>query len=130
MATINHFKDIEAWKLSRQLCKEIWTIINQGTFAKDWGLRDQINRSSGSTMDNIAEGFGRGGNSEFIQFLYISRASNNEVQSQLIRAYDRQHIDQKQFQHLYKLAQQAGGKTGSFIDYLKSTNLKGHKFNK
>ena len=97
MATIRHFEDLATWQMARSLCSEIWEISNKGTFATDYGLKNQINRSSGSTMDNVAEGFGRGGNKEFINFLGISRGSNDEVRSQLYRAHDRKHISEKEF---------------------------------
>ncbi|MEN0051892.1 MAG: four helix bundle protein, partial [Bacteroidota bacterium] len=82
MTTFKRFEEIEAWRLARELENKIWKCSNDGTFGKDYGLKNQINRSTGSVMDNIAEGFGRGGNKEFIQFLCISRASNDEVRSQ------------------------------------------------
>ena len=85
-------EEIKAWKLARQLAKEIWIDTQQGTFAKDWKLKDQINDAAGSIMDNIAEGYGRGGNKEFSNFLSMARGSAQEVKSQLDRAYDRQHL--------------------------------------
>jgi hypothetical protein len=69
MASIEKFEDIEARQKARELTREIYRVTNQGAFAKDFGLRDQIRRASVSIMSNIAEGFGRGGNREFVQFL-------------------------------------------------------------
>ncbi len=129
MATIKRFEDIEAWQLSRALNKEIWQVINCGTFSKDWGLKDQINRSSGSVADNIAEGYGRRGTKEFIHFLSISSGSNDEVRSQLYRALDRNHIDQKTFEHLNQSSVKVGYKIHNFITYLKNCEIKGQKFN-
>ena len=68
MATIRRFEDLEAWKKARELAKEVWKLSNQGSFAKDYKLKDQINSACGSTMDNIAEGFGRAGRAEFVNF--------------------------------------------------------------
>jgi four helix bundle protein len=86
MATIKKFEDIEAWQKARVLCQEIYRISREGQFAKDFALRNQICASSGSIMDNIAEGFERGGRKEFIQFLGIAKGSSGEVKSQLYRA--------------------------------------------
>ena len=129
MATIKRFEDIEAWQLARGLCKEIWGIINNGTFSKDWGLKDQISRSSGSVMDNIAEGYGRRGTKEFIHFLSISSASNDEVRSQLYRALDRGHIDKATFDRLNQMSIKNGWKIHNFISYLKDCEIRGQKFN-
>ena len=88
MTFIRRFEDIEAWQKGRHLCKKIREVTNIGDFQRDFSLKDQIRRSSGSIMDNIAEGFGRDGNREFIQYLSCSKGSANEVQSQLYRALD------------------------------------------
>ncbi len=128
MATIKKFEDLEVWQKARSLCQEIFGITNQGTFVKDISLRRQINRSSGSIMDNIAEGFERGGNKEFIQFLFIAKASAAETRSQLYRALDRKHISQHKFNELYELSNQIGKMIMSFINYLKKTDIKGRKF--
>ena len=72
MATINNFEELKVWQKARMLCQEIYEIIEKEKFCKDYKLKDQINGSSGSVMDNIAEGFGRQGNNEFINFLTIS----------------------------------------------------------
>ena len=128
MATIKRFEDIEAWELGRQLSVEIWDETNKETLANDWGLKRQINRASGSIMDNIAEGFGRGGNKEFINFLGIARASNDEVRSQLYRTLDRKHIDETNFERLYKLSVKVGVKINNFMEYLRTSEIKGQKF--
>ncbi len=83
MATWVTFEDIEAWQLARAFCQDIYLLIKETELAKDFRLKDQINGSSGSTMDNIAEGYERGGNREFIQFLSIAKASIGESRSQL-----------------------------------------------
>jgi four helix bundle protein len=83
MATVERFEDLNVWKKSRLFCNKLNELTSQGSFAKDFELKNQINRSSGSVMDNIAEGFGRDGRSEFIQYLSISKASAAEVKSQL-----------------------------------------------
>ncbi|MEO5569463.1 MAG: four helix bundle protein [Bacteroidia bacterium] len=130
MATIKRFEDIEAWKQARILCKHVYSIINEGTFAKDYKLRDQINGSSGSVMDNIAEGFERDGRKEFIQFLSIAKGSCGEVRSQLYRAYDRFYISQEKFEELFTLSEKISGMIGKLIVYLKNSGYAGNKFKK
>lgn len=85
MSTFQRFEEIEAWQKARELTKAIYALSNDSQFARDFGLRDQIRRASVSIMSNIAEGFGRGGNKEFIQFLSTAKGSTSEVQAQLLR---------------------------------------------
>ena len=126
--TTKRFEELEIWKLSRTFCRHVWTMTRTEPFSKDYALKDQINRSSGSTMDNIAEGHDRGGNKEFIHFLSIARASNSEARSQLIRAYDRKYINKEDFDFLYKLNVEIGVKTTKLIQSIISNGFKGGKF--
>ncbi|MCY7291761.1 MAG: four helix bundle protein [Ferruginibacter sp.] len=128
MASISKFEDLEIWQLARQQANELWKIYCNGSFAKDFELRNQISRSSGSVMDNIAEGFKRSANKEFINFLVISKASNGEVRSQLYRAFDRLHLSNDKFENLKLKCEMISKKTTSFIKYLKDSNLKGFRF--
>jgi four helix bundle protein len=100
MATINNFEELNVWQKARTLCQEIFELIEKEKFCKDYKLKDQINGSSGSVMDNIAEGFGRQGNNEFISFLTISNGSVLEVKSQLYHALDRKYITAEKFDEL------------------------------
>lgn len=95
---VEQFEDLIAWQKARQLTAEIYRFSNQGDFARDFGLRDQIRRAAVSVMSNIAEGFDRGSRSEFHQFLVIAKASCAEVRSQLYVAQDVGYIDQKTFE--------------------------------
>lgn len=128
MATITKFEDIVAWQKARVLCQRIFEYMNRGEFARDFKLRDQINASSGSVMDNIAEGFERDGKNEFRQFLAIAKASCGEVQSQLYRALDRNYLTQEEFQSLYNDCSQINKMIAKLMQYLNSTEYKGNKF--
>ena len=92
---VKNFEDLEIWKDARALTRAIYQLTRSPKFSKDFGLRDQIQRATVSIMSNIAEGFERGGNREFIQFLYVAKASCGEVRSQLYVAMDQNYLDQK-----------------------------------
>ena len=128
MATIKSFEDIEAWKKARQLSNDIYKLTLEGSFAKDFSLRDQINRSSGSVMDNIAEGFERGSKNEFVQFLSYSKGSAAETRSQLYRAFDRNHITEMGFHQLIEDTQEISKMISGFMSYLNTSEIKGTKF--
>ena len=128
MATVTKFEELETWQLARALTNEIFELFsNSEQFSRDYKLKDQINGYSGSVMDNIVEGFERGGRNEFINFLSYSKGSAGEVKSQLYRALDRKYILKEQFDNLYEKADIVGKKIGSFINYLNSAEHKGTK---
>lgn len=126
--SIEKFEDLEIWQLANELTKNVFKITNQEEFKKDFRLRDQIRASSGSIMDNIAEGFERGGNKEFSQFLYIAKGSCGETRSQLYRSHSFEYIDKDNLDYLIKLALKINVKIANMISYLKTTELKGAKF--
>ena len=128
MATIRSFDEIEAWRKGRCLANEIFNIFSNIPASRDYSLKDQINRSIGSVMDNIAEGFERGGNREFIQFLSIAKGSAAETQSQLYRLLDRHYINQEDFDRLYKETLAITRLLGGIMSYLKKSDFKGPKF--
>lgn len=122
MTRIERFEDIEAWKKGRGLAKDIYAVTGKGTFARDYGLRDQIRRAAVSVISNIAEGFSRQTDKEFIQFLYIAKGSASEVQSQLYIALDLCYVSQEEFGNLYKQADEIGRLIFGFIRYLKKAH--------
>ncbi len=128
MATFNRFEDILAWQKARVLCKLIKGYTMKGLFSSDFKLISQITGSSGSAMDNIAEGFERGGNKEFIQFLYISKGSAGETRSQLYRALDNGYITEEEFQKAYDLAEEISKLIAGLIKHLKDSDIKGDKY--
>ena len=117
---ITQFEDIEAWQVARKLCQAVGAVISKGDFAKNFSLKDQIDRASGSAMDNIAEGFDGGSTAEFIRFLGYAQRSCSEVKSQLVRAQDRALISLAEFAAINELATECHGKIGGFIHYLKN----------
>lgn len=125
MATIKRFEEVEAWKVGRELCLRIGGIIDEGNFNKSYRLIDQIEGSSGSIMDNIAEGFERGTRAEFIQFLGYAKGSCGEFRSQLYRAVDRKYLNKEQFDELYVFAVRISAMIQKLIAYLQKTNVKG-----
>lgn len=127
MATIERFEDLKSWQKARELCDEIHSLTKKERFNRDFSLRDQINRSSGSVMDNIAEGFDRNSSKEFKQFLFISKGSCSEVKSQLYRAFDREYITKEEFDKVYGKADDTSKLIGGFLNYLR--DKKGRKIN-
>jgi four helix bundle protein len=128
MAKIEKFEDIGAWQKARELTKEIYAISNQGTFSKNFGLRDQVRRASVSIMSNIAEGYERGGNKEFGQFLALAKGSCGEIRAQLYVALDQGYLDQATFDRLMNTCVQISKMLAGFLKYIHVSDLKGSKY--
>lgn len=128
MATLKSFTEITAWQKSRDLSLQIFDITCKGSFYRDFGLKDQINRATGSIMDNIAEGFERDSKNEFVNFLSYSKGSAGETISQLYRALDRRHITVDEFNQLKSNTEEVGKLIGGLIQYLNRSNIRGQKF--
>ena len=128
MNKIERFEDIVAWQKARVLTKEIYACTRVGEFARDFGLKGQIQRASVSSMGNIAEGFERGGDKKFIQFLSNSKGSCGEVKSHLYVALDQRYVPAKTFDQLYAKADEVSHLVGGFMTYLSESALRGHKF--
>ncbi len=127
MTTIAKFEDLAIWQNAREFCKHIFDLTQNSDFATAYKFKDQIRASSGSIMDNIAEGFERDGNKEFIQFLFIAKASCGETRSQLYRALDNRYISQEEFSNMYEKAISLSRSIYNFISYLKKSDMKGNK---
>ena len=128
MSTFNSFEELIVWQKARVMCQNVYEIVQLEKFSKDYRLKDQINRSSGSIMDNIAEGFERNGNREFIQFLSIAKGSAGEVKSQSYRAFDKKLISEEQHLKLNEMVELEKNKIGSMMNYLNNCEIKGLKF--
>jgi len=118
MATVEKFEEIQACQMARELAKYVFILTNKDEFKREFSLKDQIKRSSGSAMDNIAEGFDRSSPKDFRRFLYIAKGSASEVKSQLYRALDQKYISKEEFDCCFKLALETGKLIGGFIKYL------------
>lgn len=112
------FEDINVWQCARTLVKTVYKTSGQGAFGRDYGLRDQIRRASVSIMSNIAEGFDRRSDKEFIQFLYIAKASAAEVRSQMYVAPDLDYIEDKAFQAITEELNSISRQLSGFIRHL------------
>ncbi len=126
--TAKYFEDLEVWILSRELTNKIYNASSGGRFAKDFGLRDQIRKAAVSIMSNIAEGYERGGNQEFIQFLSIAKASCGEVRSQLYVAMDQCYVGKPECEQLIDEFKKLSIMMNNFIEYLKGSRYKGTKY--
>jgi four helix bundle protein len=118
---IERFEDIEAWKEAREIVNSVYKVCRVHSFRKDYSLTDQFKRAAISIMANIAEGFSRKGNKEFVQFLFIAKASAAELQSHLYVALDQGYIKKEQFDELYENIDKVQRKISTFIKYLTST---------
>ncbi|MCK4224145.1 MAG: four helix bundle protein [candidate division Zixibacteria bacterium] len=125
---VESFEDLVAWKKARELVNKVYAITKKEKFCKDRALVDQIRRAAISVMSNISEGFERGSNTELVQFLYIAKASCGEVRCQLTVAFDQGYIDKNEFDETHNLARKVSGIIGNFINYLRTSGMKGSKF--
>jgi four helix bundle protein len=128
MASIKNFEDLEIWQLARKLNQEISGILEVLDSKRSYELKNQLDRSAGSIMDNIAEGFERNGNREFIQFLAIAKGSLGEVRSQLYRVEDRKYIESEKLHLLQEECLSLANRIGKFITYLNKSEIRGSKF--
>lgn len=127
---VEHFEDLEIWKEARRLTEEIYRLTSEPKFSKDYNLRGQIRSAVVSIMSNIAEGFERGGNQEFAQFLYVEKGSCGEVRSQLYAAVDQGYVLLNKSEKLLNSFKRLSGMIGNLIHYLRHSGMKGAKYNR
>ena len=128
MARLERFEDVDAWKVARELTKSVYQVTAAGEFARDFGLRDQIRRAAVSILSNIAEGFERGGNKEFLQFLSQAKGSCGEIRAQLYVALDQTYISDVQFQELLEQTIPVSRLIAGLMKYLSTSNMRGSKY--
>jgi four helix bundle protein len=127
MSKVQKFEELDIFQQARDLCKEVYAITKGGEFHKDSRFVQQIHAAAGSVMDNIAEGFERDGNKEFINFLYFAKGSCGEVRSQLIRASDVGYIDNETAKRLYNDCLNLSKSIAKFIASLRMSPITGLK---
>ncbi|MFQ5915267.1 MAG: four helix bundle protein [Nitrospinota bacterium] len=125
---VKSFEDLRSWQAARELVRKVYRLTEKPAFRKDRGLCDQIQRAAVSTMSNIAEGFDRGGNAEFLQFLSIAKGSAAEVLSQLYVSLDMGYISKGEFEETSSEARALGNMIGRLMGYLKQSPRRGQKF--
>jgi len=128
MATIKKFEDLISWRKARELTRYIYYLTKKEKFSKDYGLKDQIQRSAVSTMANQAEGFCRGTKIELINYFYITKGSAGEVQSHLYVALDQGYITKGEFQKGYRVADEVQRLIQNFVDKVKKNSLTGLQY--
>jgi four helix bundle protein len=125
---VTRFEDLIGWQRSRELNKLTYEFTQKGLLNKEFTLRDQMRRSSLSVMSNIAEGFDRGGDKEFVQYLFISKGSCSELRSQLYAAKDAGYLDPEEFKTAFELAEETSKILQGLIKAIKKREETGHKF--
>ena len=128
MAAVKNFEELVIFQKARELSKKIYPVTNREGFKSDYRFVQQIRAAAGSIMDNIAEGFERTGNKEFLNFLYIAKGSCGEVRSQLIRANDVGYLTPEEFDELYSECRKLSAGIMNFIKEIKASDLTGAKF--
>jgi len=128
MARVERFEDLNTWKKARELNREIYSVSKGRAFSKDYAFCSQIRRASVSVMSNIAEGFERGGDKEFVQFLSVAKGSCGEARSQLYVALDQEYVTQKQFDAVLEKALEVSRLLSGFMSYLQRASLRGNKY--
>lgn len=125
MATVERFEDLLCWKKSRELVREVYQALGN---CRDHAFRDQIQRAAISVMSNIAEGFESGTKLEFLNYLYIAKASAGEVRAQLYAANDIGYLNIEMFKYLNGLAEECSRLIASFIKGLMGSQFQGHQY--
>ena len=128
MATFKKFEEIKAWQEGRKLAKLVYDLTRSGPLSKDFGMRDQLQRAAVSVSSNIAEGFERNGNKEFVKFLWVAKGSAGEVSSQLYTVLDVGYISELEFKEVYECARHCSYLTYRLIQSLKSSSIAGERY--
>ena len=130
MAKVEQFEDLLCWQKARELNRMIYKVYNQGPFSRDFSLQNQVRRASVSVMSNVAEGFERGGDKEFIQFLSTAKGSCGELRCQLYVALDEAYLNETDFKRFYGMCEEISRMISGFMTYLRNSPLRGNKFKK
>ena len=116
MAKVTRFEDLMSWRKARELNRLVYAWSGKDGFSKDFELRNQMRRASISVMSNIAEGFERGGDNEFVQFLSIAKGSCGEIRAQLYAALDLEYLTENEFREMFERTIEVSRLISGFID--------------
>ena len=125
---VERFEELRIWQMARELCQEVYLHTETQPWKTDTRFVQQIRAAAGSVMDNIAEGFERDGNKEFVQFLYVAKGSCGEVRSQIIRASDTNFLNHTDAKRLYNVCLELSSAIAAFIKSLKKSSITGSKY--
>ena len=125
---VRHFEDLDVWQKARVFTRRVYRISSDERFARDYSLRDQLRRAAVSVIANIAEGFERGGNREFKQFLSLAKGSAGEARAHLYVALDAGYISPDEFQLLQQTIRDVSRQIWSLMDHLNQSEMKGPKY--
>ena len=128
MGAVRDFEELAIFQQARELSKKIYPVTQREEFNYDYRFVQQIRAAAGSIMDNIAEGFERTGNKEFLNFLYIAKGSCGEVRSQLIRANDVGHLTPEEYNELYVECRKLSAGIMNFIKEIRNSDISGEKY--
>jgi four helix bundle protein len=128
MVKADQFEKLEVWKASRCLASMVYRLSAEGGLAGDASLRNQLRRAAISVMSNIAEGFERNGNREFVQFLALAKGSCGELRSELFAALDGGYLTPTEFEELYALASETSRLLAGLLRYIRDSSFRGVKF--
>lgn len=128
MSAVRDFEELAIFQKARELSKKIYPVTNREGFKSDYRFVQQIRAAAGSIMDNIAEGFERTGNKEFLNFLFIAKGSCGEVRSQLIRANDIGYLTPEEYEELYSDCRKLSASIMNFIKEIKTSDITGAKY--
>ena len=128
MAAVRQFEDLVAWQKARELTRALYKYSSAGAFARDWALQNQVRRATVSIMANIAEGFERGGDREFLQFLAIAKGSCGEVQSHLHVGLDQEYFTPEQHAAMVENSSQVSRLITGLMKHLRQSTMRGSKF--
>ncbi len=127
MSKVNRFEDLKCWQAARRLVNEIYSLADSGKLLKDYDTKSQIKRAALSSMNNIAEGFGKFSNKEFIRYLDVAQSSALEIKSILYVLLDMNYIIEDKFNELQRLSDDVRNLTLAFLKYLRSRENNSNK---
>ena len=125
---IESFEDLEVWQCARQLTADIYQLTSKPPIARDFVFKNQLRKSALPILSNIAEGFERDGNREFVQLLSIAKGSSGELRAQLIAAFDQRYFERSSFIKIQDQVDHISRMLSNLSKYLTRSEMRGRKF--